>query len=510
MTIQEIKSRLPITQVLAHYNFTPDRNNRLLCPWHDDKTPSLQIYPKTNTWTCFSTNCSAGSGDVIEMIQRMETSTGSACSKHEAILKAKGMITGHQANGTPKPKASELLVKQAVLRKFYKSFSGVRSLDNEGSKYLAGREIDAKALGIIYCPKGSMSNWRKNKDWLASIEKYGLDRFRGCVVFAMRDKGGQIVDLYGRRIDNTADQRHYFLNGPNEGLYPRWPQENTRQLILTESHIDTATLWQHVPPAEGTAYAAMHGTKGFTDHHAAAIGELEHLEEVILFFDGDQAGEDGITLTRKKIQGIRTDLRISRVHTPKQEDINSLAVNHPDQADALLQELIDKREVIFSSTGFSTEEENTQPQMPESRLEILSPELLQYSTGELYIVILGGIKITGLDKLRVTLKIELKTASHSIPIRQSLDLYHGRQVDNLIERMSEDLELSTTQSRQVISDLTGVLEDYRTDRLELLKPQEKPVHELTQARKSNRTKLFKGPQVIRKHKSGSKGQRHHW
>ncbi|MEM9549511.1 MAG: CHC2 zinc finger domain-containing protein, partial [Bacteroidota bacterium] len=87
MEIQDIKNQLPISHVLAHYNLTPDRNNRLCCPWHNDKTPSLQIYPKTNTWTCFSSNCDAGSGDVIDFIMRMEKST-----KHEAIQKAKMLL----------------------------------------------------------------------------------------------------------------------------------------------------------------------------------------------------------------------------------------------------------------------------------------------------------------------------------------------------------------------------------------------------------------------------------
>jgi DNA primase len=72
MRIAEIKSVLSITEVLAHYGLSLDRWNRVCCPWHDDKRPSLQVYPKTNTWTCFSTKCSAGSGDVVEMIQRME------------------------------------------------------------------------------------------------------------------------------------------------------------------------------------------------------------------------------------------------------------------------------------------------------------------------------------------------------------------------------------------------------------------------------------------------------
>jgi DNA primase len=84
MEIEEIKSKLSLQQVLNNYNLTLDKNSRLICPWHKDKTPSLQIYPKTNTWTCFSSNCNAGSGDQIDFIMKYEK-----LSKHEAIMKAK-------------------------------------------------------------------------------------------------------------------------------------------------------------------------------------------------------------------------------------------------------------------------------------------------------------------------------------------------------------------------------------------------------------------------------------
>jgi DNA primase len=50
MDIKEIKSRLSITEVLQHYGLKPDPNDRLRSPFHEDKTPCLQVYPKTNTF----------------------------------------------------------------------------------------------------------------------------------------------------------------------------------------------------------------------------------------------------------------------------------------------------------------------------------------------------------------------------------------------------------------------------------------------------------------------------
>ena len=84
MEIREIKQKLKIETVLAHYNLKPDRHHFLKCPFHDDEDPSLKIYPETNTFNCFG--CGAA-GDVIEFIERYDKR-----GKHEAILKAKSMI----------------------------------------------------------------------------------------------------------------------------------------------------------------------------------------------------------------------------------------------------------------------------------------------------------------------------------------------------------------------------------------------------------------------------------
>ncbi|MEM8528586.1 MAG: CHC2 zinc finger domain-containing protein [Bacteroidota bacterium] len=91
MEIKQIKSRLKLSEVLRYYGLKPDRNNRLRCPFHEDRTPSLQIYYKTHTCYCFSTACPTHghSLDVIDFIMHMEK-----CSKHEAILKSKSLITG--------------------------------------------------------------------------------------------------------------------------------------------------------------------------------------------------------------------------------------------------------------------------------------------------------------------------------------------------------------------------------------------------------------------------------
>src|SRR6185312_13938050 len=89
MEIKEIKSRLSIQEVLSHYGLKPDKNKMLCCPFHDDKTPSMQVYAETNTTFCFSSNCKLNGKaiDQIDFILHKEN-----CSKHEAIVKAENLL----------------------------------------------------------------------------------------------------------------------------------------------------------------------------------------------------------------------------------------------------------------------------------------------------------------------------------------------------------------------------------------------------------------------------------
>ena len=70
MEIKEIKQRLTIATVLNHYNHKPDRNNMLKCPFHNEDTASMRIYPDTNTFHCFG--CGKN-GDTIEFCTLKES-----------------------------------------------------------------------------------------------------------------------------------------------------------------------------------------------------------------------------------------------------------------------------------------------------------------------------------------------------------------------------------------------------------------------------------------------------
>src|SRR6202789_1896448 len=175
MELTEIKVLLSIGAVLDHYGLKPDNQGRLHCPFHPDKTPSLQIYSKTNTFCCFSSNCTAGTGDGIQFIQLMEK-----CSKHEALVKATGLVS---SNLVPRTAASaptaklftevDELEKEALMGKVFGYFTKALPLTRKAVEYLQGRGIDHQQHVIGY-NSGGLHGESKNHHLVSSMEKYGL------------------------------------------------------------------------------------------------------------------------------------------------------------------------------------------------------------------------------------------------------------------------------------------------------------------------------------------------
>ncbi|MEM6526587.1 MAG: hypothetical protein AAF693_22535, partial [Bacteroidota bacterium] len=97
-------------------------------------------------------------------------------------------------------------------------------------------------------------------------------------------------------------------------------------------------------------------------------------------------------------------------------------------------------------------------------LDSTNPESLIYENDLLKLTVLGGIKLEGLDRMRVTLKIELKDTS--IPaIRHNLDLYNDTQLEKLIRKTAERLEIGTSVIAASLNELTDQLEQYRMEEI---------------------------------------------
>lgn len=496
MEIVEVKRLLRIGDVLWHYGLKPDRNHRLLCPFHADRTPSLQIYPGTDTFCCFSTSCQAGTGDVIRLIELLDK-----CTKHEAILKAQSLISGSAQPSLATAKPATLpgletdLDRQAILAKAYQYFKASLPGSKKAVAYLEDRGLDYRKLEVGY-NSGGLHVESKNHHMVEGMVKACLLKAhavkghtvwaKDCVIFPLRDKDHKVVSLYGRSLTNDTDQRHFYLSG-RSGLYPGYPAAATRKLILAESVIDAASLMQQEAIRERYCILALYGTNGLTDEHIEAIRGLDHLEEITLLLDGDAAGAQATARHAHTLRDLRPGVRITRGAIPDGEDVNSLLESHADPK--VLLDLVESR------TDFYFSMEPIPHTSIATGLDTRDAELLVYDHPLYRIEVLGGIKLPGLDRLRVTLKVTCK-AKPGLPSWHSLDLYNHGQREQLITSLTDAYDTNVQATAEAVGRLTEALEGYRRTRIEALQAKASPINELTPAREQAAITALKSPGLL--------------
>ncbi len=167
MEIPEIKAHLTLAQVLHYYHLKPDKQLRLCYPFYEDKTPSMQIYYKTHTAYCFSSNCPAHgkSLDVIDFVMYKE-----GCSKHEAILKAGQMSTGTVKNQKPITE----LPRITVLTKIFTYFKNGVHNSKPTQEYLQQRGLAYNKTEVSYNSGQFHHGARKDTYPIESCVQYGL------------------------------------------------------------------------------------------------------------------------------------------------------------------------------------------------------------------------------------------------------------------------------------------------------------------------------------------------
>ena len=455
MEIRQLKEQLSIKQVLDHYGLKPNRNQMLHCPFHEDKTASMQVYPETNTVFCFSGNCGQ-TGKAIDQIDFILHKEG--CTKHQAINKAKTLL-GATAAGTP----TNTLHLDEVFHQLKANLPNSR----KATAYLKRRGLYDMKLEI-----GS-----NHKSHINGKTGYHYPHLRDCVIFPLKDPSGHVVSLYGRSLRNG----HYYLAN-RKGLYPGYPGPDTQTIVFTESILDAATINKY------TDYQALalYGTHGLTNEHIEALHQLKALQEVILFFDGDEAGAKATAKYSKQLHEQFLPITISQIATPAGEDPNSLIQSHEP---ALLSRLIEARTILFSATAHPS---TAKERLSSAQLDTTHPAYLTWRKDPLLITILGGLGWYPLDKLKVTLKIE-RTDSRSPlhSIRYSLDLYHDDQSEKLILKAAERLETGSREMQLAIAALTQALENYRSEQIAKQQPKQPEKRILTAARERNAIQFLK-------------------
>jgi len=470
MEITEIKSKLTLKEVLNHYGLKPDKHLRLNCPFHEDKTPSLQVYYKTHTCYCFSSNCSTHgkSLDVIDFILHKEGIT-----KHEAINKAKELISG-----TSQP--VQELTRAAILTKMFIYFKNAIHNSKPAKEYLQSRNLDYTKVGLeVGYNSGQFHHGaRKEKHLIESCVKVGLliptggngrtgDKAykpfgKNGIVFPLKNQKGQIVSLYFRStIAKDGRSRHFYLRD-RQGLYPHYPKPTTTKLILTEAIIDAATLLQQESIIKDFEILSLYGTNGLMDEHLAAIKNLKKLEEIVFWFDGDESGNKAAEKYKAILEEEVPGIKISKVLTPDNEDVNSLLDGHSSE---ILTSLLQNRQALGSSKAdslfFSNEksvEKENQPIQPTTELNTSNPSNLIYkgSAAEYQI---KGFKLSQLDSLKVSLQI----TNNGQDFRAKTELYEYKQTNTVSQKASKILEVEESQIEKDLSRLTTLLEQYRTN-----------------------------------------------
>ena len=484
MEIQQIKEQLSMSNVLHYYGLKTDKQSRLNCPFHEDKTPSFQVYYKTQTAYCFSSNCKTHgkSIDVIDFILHKEN-----CTKHEAINKAVEILGHKEPNKNERYQQD--LSREQFLGNMYQYFKNAISNSKPAKDYLQSRSLDNKKIEVGYNGGQFHHGARKDETLINQCLEYGLLIDKGnkgrtgetaytvfgkwCIVFALKNKENKVVSLYFRSTLNEKESKHFYLKN-RQGLYPNYPNVNTKKLILTESIIDGASLLQVLILNTQYSVLACYGTNGLTEEHIKAIKELKQLEEIIFAFDNDTAGKEAITKYANLLLEEVPTIKVS-VLEPINKDINETLQLHNE---AIFIELLDKRQPVIASQSEAIPQTEVLPasssQLPTSIDFLKRKHLLKNLNIEI-----GKAGIVGEENSRMLLFLIIISYLNKSPLHALVQGSSGSGKTHIISRIAdlmpqEDVlrftritesslynwgEFDLFQKVVIIEDLDGLKED---------------------------------------------------
>ena len=274
-----------------------------LCPFHAEKTPSFTVNPRKGIFHCFG--CGVG-GDVFGFLMRQDRLSFPEAVR--ALAKTAGIALPDERGQGGDSGRDELLRALGLAARFYQT-ELARPAGERARAYLEQRGIDpdvAKTFGLGYAPEGwdtLLGYMRSEKIAEDTLITAGLavqrdnragayDRFRGRLLFPIRDLQGRVVAFGGRAF---GDEQPKYLNSPETPLYTKgnllYAADLARPTIqaqnrafLVEGYVDCLMCHQY----GFTGTVAALGT-AFTP---AQLGLLRrYCDEVVTFFDADAAGQ---------------------------------------------------------------------------------------------------------------------------------------------------------------------------------------------------------------------------
>ncbi len=486
MEIQEIKQNLSLATILHNYGLKPNKNNMLLCPFHEDTKPSLQINPEANFYKC---HACGKKGDQIQFVQDFES-----LSKREAILKCVTMIDEVLINVPSIAKTQTIAItedKSIFLEKMFQSFRKGIFNSPPARDYCKSRNLNYEQLEIGFNGGQFHHGTRKDETLINNCLAVGLlldknitaktgDKAYSVfgnksIVFPLKNKENEIVSFYFRSTINEKEAKHFYLKN-RSGLYPNYPNPKTKKLILTESIIDAASLLQIEQVSKNYSVLACYGTNGLNEELQKAIKELQDLDEIIFTFDNDKAGNEAV----KKYAELFKNIKTTTLELPN-KDINETLQLHENE---IVIELLAKRKpILFLSENFSIEDqsENKPPAAPLKNLENSDPITFLKATELLKRV---GIKIgksgiVGEENSRLLLFLIVVSYLNKSPLHALVQGSSGSGKTHIISKIAdmippEDVlrftritesalynygEFDLVRKVMIIEDLDGLKED---------------------------------------------------
>ncbi len=315
--IAEVREKARIDDVVSSYVTLRNAGGgsmKGLCPFHDEKSASFHVTPSRGFYHCFG--CQAG-GDVIKFLMEMD---GLGFTETvERLAEKVGVQLRYEEGGAPRPRTGpqrpRLIEAHKHAGEWYAeqlatpdALAARQFLDSRGF------DVDAATLfGVGFSPRGGedlLKHLRQKGFTDEELVTSGLvgegrglyDRFRGRLMWPIRDSSGDTIGFGARRILDDDRIEAKYLNTPETPIYHKSQvlygidlarREIARgsQAVIVEGYTDVMAC--HLAGVK-TAVATC-GT-AFGDDHARVIRRLLHDHdefrgEVIFTFDGDEAGQ---------------------------------------------------------------------------------------------------------------------------------------------------------------------------------------------------------------------------
>jgi DNA primase len=349
-----------------------------LCPFHDERTPSFHVRPPVNLWHCFG--CGEG-GDVISFVQKIDhLSFAEAVERLAARL---GIELRYEDDGgrpttgrrSDVGQRQRLVEAHRVAQQYYAEQLAGAGDAMTGRQFLSERGFDrdsALTFGIGFAPRSGEAAIRhlRGKGFteeelvasgLAGQGRRGLyDRFRGRLLWPIRDLAGDVVGFGARRLFDDDSIEAKYLNTPDTAIYKKSQVlygvdlakreiARTGRVVVVEGYTDVmACHLSGVPVAIATC-----GTAFGTDHIRIVrrlLGDDQRLgTEVVFTFDGDEAGR------KAALRAFDEDQRfVAQTYIAVAADGMDPCELRQARGDEAVKELVESRQPLFEFAIRST------------------------------------------------------------------------------------------------------------------------------------------------------------